>query len=134
MIGGVSYILFAFVPMFIVASAVVVMGDGAMELAKNDYQRVLPTFVMTQDAAGDADPVLRRAAVGHQEHVVGDAAGAVDQLRREHPEEPAPGHDRPQQLLAMRVTIVVFTGAGAGLCDRDEGHVDLRPGVGAPTR
>ncbi|HZN46687.1 MAG TPA: sodium:solute symporter family protein, partial [Ramlibacter sp.] len=47
-IGGVSYILFAFVPMFIVASAVVVMGDSAMELAKNDYQRVLPTFVLTK--------------------------------------------------------------------------------------
>lgn len=47
-IGGVSYILFAFVPMFIVASAVVSMGDSALELAKNDYQRLLPTFVMTK--------------------------------------------------------------------------------------
>src|SRR5437879_6256950 len=41
-----------------------------------------------EDAAGDADPLLRRAAVGHQEHLVGHLAGAVDQLRREHPEEP----------------------------------------------
>ncbi len=47
-IGGVSYILFAFVPMFIVACAVVVMGDSALELAKNDYQRLLPTFVLTK--------------------------------------------------------------------------------------
>ncbi len=47
-IGGVSYILFAFVPMFIVASAVVVMGTSALDMAKNDYQRLLPTFVMTK--------------------------------------------------------------------------------------
>ena len=47
-IGGVSYILFAFVPMFVVASAVVVMGDEAMTIAKEDYQRLLPTFVMTK--------------------------------------------------------------------------------------
>jgi SSS family transporter len=47
-IGGTAYILFAFVPMFIVAAAVVVMGDQALEIAKNDYQRLLPTFVMGQ--------------------------------------------------------------------------------------
>lgn len=45
-IGGAAYILFAFVPMFIVASAVVVMGDEALALAKDDYQRLLPAFVM----------------------------------------------------------------------------------------
>src|SRR5437762_9964967 len=47
-IGGVSYILFAFVPMFVVSCAVVVMGSSALDLAKNDYQRLLPTFVLTQ--------------------------------------------------------------------------------------
>jgi Na+/proline symporter len=47
-IGGVSYILFAFVPMFIVSSAVVVMGQQAMDIAKDDYQRLLPTFVLTK--------------------------------------------------------------------------------------
>jgi SSS family transporter len=47
-IGGASYILFAFVPMFVVASAVVVMGDQAMTIAKEDYQRLLPTYVLTK--------------------------------------------------------------------------------------
>jgi Na+/proline symporter len=47
-IGGASYILFAFVPMFIVSSAVVVMGADALDMAKNDYQRLLPTFVLTR--------------------------------------------------------------------------------------
>jgi len=48
MIGGISYILFAFVPMFIVSCAVVVMGSSALDMAKNDYQRLLPTFVLTK--------------------------------------------------------------------------------------
>jgi SSS family transporter len=47
-IGGISYILFAFVPMFVVASAVVVMGNEALTIAKDDYQRLLPTFVMSK--------------------------------------------------------------------------------------
>ena len=47
-IGGASYILFAFVPMFVVASAVVVMGNEALTIAKDDYQRLLPTFVMAR--------------------------------------------------------------------------------------
>ena len=47
-IGGASYILFAFVPMFIVASAVVVMGEQALTIAKDDYQRLLPTYVMSK--------------------------------------------------------------------------------------
>ena len=46
MIGGAAYILFAFVPMFIVTAAVVVMGDSALQMAANDYQKVLPTFIM----------------------------------------------------------------------------------------
>jgi Na+/proline symporter len=47
-IGGASYILFAFVPMFIVSCAVVVMGSSATDMIKNDYQRLLPTFVLTR--------------------------------------------------------------------------------------
>ena len=47
-IGGLFYIAFAFVPMFIVSCAVIVMGSGALEMAKNDYQRLLPTFVLTK--------------------------------------------------------------------------------------
>ncbi|MFO1320642.1 MAG: sodium:solute symporter family protein [Burkholderiales bacterium] len=47
-IGGASYIVFAFVPMFVVASAVVVMGQEALDIAKDDYQRLLPTFVLTR--------------------------------------------------------------------------------------
>ena len=45
-IGGVCYILFAFVPMFLVASALIIMPEQTAELLKDDPQKVLPTLVM----------------------------------------------------------------------------------------
>ena len=45
-IGGVCYILFAFVPMFIVTSALIIMPDVAEKLIKEDPQKVIPTLVM----------------------------------------------------------------------------------------
>ena len=45
-IGGVCYILFALVPMFLVASALIIMPEQTAELLKDDPQKVLPTLVM----------------------------------------------------------------------------------------
>ena len=45
-IGGVLYLLFAFIPMFVVAAAVLVMPETAQALLKDDPQKVLPTLVM----------------------------------------------------------------------------------------
>lgn len=45
-IGGICYILFAFVPMFLVASAVIIMPEQTATLLKDDPQKVLPTLVM----------------------------------------------------------------------------------------
>ena len=45
-IGGVLYLLFAFIPMFVVTSAVLVMPETAQALLKDDPQKVLPTLVM----------------------------------------------------------------------------------------
>lgn len=47
-IGGVLYILFAFVPMFLVASALLIMPAESVALLKDDPQKVLPTLVMTK--------------------------------------------------------------------------------------
>ena len=47
-IGGTAYILFAFVPMFLVASALLIMPEQAAELLQEDPQKVLPTLVMTR--------------------------------------------------------------------------------------
>ena len=45
-IGGVCYILFAFVPMFLVASALIIMPEQTAALLKDDPQKVLPTLVL----------------------------------------------------------------------------------------
>ena len=45
-IGGICYILFAFVPMFLVTSALIIMPEQAMTLIKEDPQKVLPTLVL----------------------------------------------------------------------------------------
>jgi SSS family transporter len=107
-IGGASYILFAFVPMFVVACAVVVMGESAMEIVKSDYQRLLPTFVMTRMPL-----VMQILFFGALLSAITSTSSATllapstsfteNILKNLRPEM----NDK-QQLLAMRVTIVVF--------------------------
>ena len=108
-IGGVSYIVFAFVPMFIVASAVVVMGDSAMELAKNDYQRVLPTFVLTKMPL-----VMQILFFGALLSAIKSTSSATLLAPSTSFVENILKNLRPrmsdrQQLFAMRATIVTFT-------------------------
>jgi Na+/proline symporter len=45
-IGGLCYILFAFVPMFLVTSALIIMPEQAAALIEDDPQKVIPTLVM----------------------------------------------------------------------------------------
>ncbi len=45
-IGGACYIAFAFVPMFLVTSALIIMPEQAAALIKDDPQKVLPTLVL----------------------------------------------------------------------------------------
>ncbi len=45
-IGGLSYILFAFVPMFLVTSALIIMPEKAQQLISEDPQKVIPTLVL----------------------------------------------------------------------------------------
>ncbi len=45
-IGGVLYILFAFVPIFLVTSALIIMPEQAKSLLSEDPQKVLPTLVL----------------------------------------------------------------------------------------
>ena len=45
-IGGICYILFAFVPMFLVASALIIMPEQAQRLLEQDPQKMLPTLVL----------------------------------------------------------------------------------------
>jgi SSS family solute:Na+ symporter len=108
-IGGASYILFAFVPMFIVASAIVVMGDQAVELAKNDYQRLLPTFILTRMPL-----VMQILFFGALLSAIKSTSSATLLAPSTSFVENILKNLRPhmtdkQQLRAMRITIVVFT-------------------------
>ena len=107
-IGGASYILFGFVPMFIVAAAVVVMGDNALDIAKNDYQRLLPTFVMTKMPL-----IMQILFFGALLSAIKSTSSATllapsTSFTENILKNLRPGMSDKQQLFAMRVTIVVF--------------------------
>ena len=107
-IGGASYILFAFVPMFIVASAVLVMGDAGLAMAKNDYQRLLPTFVMTKMPLVMQiiffGALLSAIKSTSSATLLAPSTSFVENILKHL----RPGMSDRQQLFAMRVTIVVF--------------------------
>lgn len=107
-IGGASYILFGFVPMFIVAAAVVVMGSNAMEIARNDYQQLLPTFVMTKMPL-----IMQILFFGALLSAIKSTSSATllapsTSFTENILKNLRPGMNDRQQLLAMRITIVVF--------------------------
>ncbi|MFC5480408.1 sodium:solute symporter family protein [Massilia suwonensis] len=107
-IGGASYILFGFVPMFIVAAAVVVMGDNAMDIAKNDYQRLLPTFVMTKMPL-----IMQILFFGALLSAIKSTSSATllapsTSFTENILKNLRPGMNDKQQLFAMRMTIVIF--------------------------
>jgi SSS family transporter len=107
-VGGASYILFGFVPMFIVAAAVVVMGGQAMDIAKNDYQRLLPTFVMTKMPLVMQilffGALLSAIKSTSSATLLAPSTSFVENILKNL----RPGMTDRQQLFAMRVTIVVF--------------------------
>ena len=45
-IGGLSYLVFAFVPMFIVVASLIIMPDAAAKLLNGNEQKVLPTLIL----------------------------------------------------------------------------------------
>lgn len=107
-IGGLSYILFAAVPMFIVASAVVVMGQQALDVARDDYQKLLPTFVLSKmpllmqilffgallsAIKSTSSATLLAPSTSFVENI-------LKNLRPEMKDK--------EQLFAMRLTIVIF--------------------------
>lgn len=107
-IGGVSYILFAFVPMFIVGCAVIVMGDHAVEMAKGDYQRLLPTFVMTKMPLAMQilffGALLSAIKSTSSATLLAPSTSFVENILKNL----RPEMNDKQSLFAMRCTIVVF--------------------------
>jgi len=107
-IGGVCYILFAFVPMFLVTSALIIMPEQAAVLLKEDPQKVLPTLVL------DKMPfVMQVLFFGALLSAIKSTASAtllapsvtfVENIWRQF--QPHRG-DR-KELMTMRITVLVF--------------------------
>lgn len=109
-IGGICYILFAFVPMFLVVSALIIMPEQAAQLIQEDPQKVLPTLVMTQMPF-----VMQVLFFGALLSAIKSCASATllapsvtftENIWRQF----FPHQGDKQALLAMRVTVLVFSG------------------------
>ncbi|GAA4424287.1 sodium:solute symporter family protein [Acidovorax lacteus] len=109
-IGGICYLLFAFIPMFIVAAAVLVMPDVTKGLLADDPQKVLPTLVMQHMPVA-----LQVAFFGALLSAIMSTASAtllapsttfVENILRNL----RPGMSDAQTLKAMRISVLVFTG------------------------
>ena len=107
-IGGSLYILFAFVPMFIVVAALMVLPETQGMLA-DDPQRVLPTLVLEHMPV-----VLQVAFFGALLSAIMSTASAtmlapsttfVENILRNL----RPGMSDQQTLKAMRISVLVFT-------------------------
>jgi SSS family transporter len=108
-IGGICYILFAFVPMFLVVSAMIIMPEKAQTLISEDPQRVLPTLVM------DEMPfVMQVMFFGALLSAIKSCASATllapsvtftENIWRQF----NPNQTDKQELRAMRVTVLVFS-------------------------
>ncbi|HEX5374019.1 MAG TPA: sodium:solute symporter family protein [Aquabacterium sp.] len=108
-IGGFSYLAFAFVPMFIVASALIIMPTETKDLLANDPQKVLPTLILTKMPLvaqifffGALVSAIKSTSSAT---LLAPSTSFVENiLKNLHP-----GMSDRQVLLAMRITIFVFT-------------------------
>ncbi|HEY4665263.1 MAG TPA: sodium:solute symporter family protein, partial [Comamonas sp.] len=108
-IGGALYICFAFIPMFVVTAAVLIMPEATQALMDDDPQKILPTLVMEHMPVA-----LQIAFFGALLSAIMSTASAtmlapstsfVENVLRNI----KPGMSDAQTLKAMRVTVVVFT-------------------------
>jgi Na+/proline symporter len=108
-IGGICYILFAFVPMFLVVSAMIIMPEKAATLMAEDPQKVLPTLVMEQMPF-----VMQVLFFGALLSAIKSCASATllapsvtftENIWRQF----NPHQSDQQELRAMRVTVLCFS-------------------------
>jgi solute:Na+ symporter, SSS family len=120
-IGGICYILFAFVPMFLVVSAMIIMPEQAATLIADDPQKVLPTLVMTQMPF-----VMQVLFFGALLSAIKSCASATllapsvtftENIWRQF----FPHQSDQQELRAMRVTVLVFSMLVLGYAIRMQG-------------
>ena len=108
-IGGLCYFAFAFVPMFIVACAVLVMPEESKRLLAEDPQKVLPTLILNHmpffaqvlffgallsAVKSTASATLLAPSTSFVENIYKNFCGGLTDK---------------QELVAFRVTLVIFT-------------------------
>lgn len=108
-IGGVFYILFAFVPMFLVTSALIIMPEQAEALLKEDPQKVLPTlvlekmpFIMQVLFFGALLSAIKSCASAT---LLAPSVTFVENIWRQF----RPHLGDKQELKTMRITVLVFS-------------------------
>jgi SSS family solute:Na+ symporter len=108
-VGGVCYILFAAVPMFLVASALIIMPEQTAELLKDDPQKILPTLVMEKMPF-----VMQVLFFGALLSAIKSTASATllapsvtftENIWRQF----VPRTSDRQELMTMRITVLVFS-------------------------
>jgi Na+/proline symporter len=108
-IGGLCYLAFAFVPMFIVAASLVIMPEEAGLLLDGDSQKVLPTLILER-MPFFAQVLFFGALVSaikstSSATLLAPSTSFVENILRHL----WPSLDDRHMLRAMRVTIFVFT-------------------------
>ncbi len=110
-IGGVCYILFAFVPMFLVTSALIIMPEKAALLLQEDPQKVLPALVMEKMPF-----VMQVLFFGALLSAIKSTASAtllapsvtfVENIWRQF----MPRMGDKEELRTMRITVLIFSAA-----------------------
>ncbi|MEO8020675.1 sodium:solute symporter family protein [Polaromonas sp.] len=109
-IGGIFYILFAFVPMFLVASALIIMPEETALLLKEDPQKILPTlvlqkmpFVMQVLFFGALLSAIKSTASAT---LLAPSVTFVENIWRQFKPRMSDKHE----LKLMRTTVLVFSG------------------------
>ena len=108
-IGGACYILFAFVPMFLVASALIIMPEQTTAMLADDPQKILPTLVM--EKMPFAMQVLFFGALlsaiksTASATLLAPSVTFTENIWRQF----VPRTSDRQELLTMRITVLVFS-------------------------
>ena len=113
-IGGLAYLAFAFVPMFIVACALLIMPAETKEMLANDAQKILPTLIMTKMPFiaqviffGALLSAIKSCASAT---LLAPSTAFVENIYKHF----RPGMTDKHELLAFRVSLVVFTACVLG--------------------
>ena len=120
-IGGLCYLAFAFVPMFLVAAALIIMPEQANALLKDDPQKVLPTlvlehmpFVMQVLFFGALLSALKSVASAT---LLAPSVTLVESIWRPL----RPGISGREELLAMRIAVLGFAAVVCGYAIASQG-------------